>query len=372
MKIDLLNYLCCPHCQVDLMLSSYNKKGAEIIDGHFKCTTCKKIWLIINGIPRFVDKNLTEIIYLYQSFLKKYKSELERVGWITKNSDAENADLDEIKEKISDYFGYEWKYFKNWGWINDNDVSEEEKKYNYLGGLISNTESAFKKKCMLDNVDLKIGKLVLDAGCGNGRYTNQAAKYGAVVIGIDLGYGVESAYDHLKNLNNVHIAQGDLFALPFKKKIFDSIFSNGVLMHTGDAKKAFLLIAKHIKQGGIFVVHLYHKRNLIFEMIDSTLRFFTTKLSIKNNLKFAQFMANWGKKLIKNGTWKYYYKFIEVLPTAHHMYDWYSAQIATHHTYSEVKKWYRELNYKIVKTNEPHKITLINKPESLTIKGVKN
>lgn len=372
MKINLLKYLCCPVCEENLTSSHYLQIGKEIVDGFLRCSKCKEMWLIIDGIPRFIGHHFLNSLASYNSFLRKYKTNLSSNGYKIKGGDGpENSKLEDLKEKTSSYFGYEWNYFKDWGWIDDKDVTEEERKYDYRGGLISNTEAAFKGKCMLDHIDLVEGKVVLDAGCGNGRYTNQAAKYGAVVIGVDLGYGVESAYEHLKTSENVHIIQGDLFALPFKRNIFDSAFSNGVLMHTGNAKKAFCSITKHIKQEGFFVAHLYHKRNWIFEIVDGTIRFITTELSIENNLKFARFMANWGKHLMKKGKWQRYFKYIEVLPTLHHMYDWYSAPIATHHTYTEVKNWFNEMGFDIIRSNEPYKITLMNKPESLTLKGQK-
>ena len=258
MKETLLKFLCCPECERDLILFTFHEDCEEIIGGYLRCLLCTTDWLIIDGIPRFVSNDYIKNLDSFQAFLKKYATKLGAADYSINNGGGEkDSALKELKNKTSNYFGYEWDYFKDWGWIKGEDITEEEKKYDYRGGLISNTESAFKKKCMLDAGDLEKKKLVLDAGCGNGRFTNQASKYGAEVIGVDLGYGVESAYEHLKNSKNVHIIQGDLFYLPFKKNIFDIIFSNGVLMHTGDAKKAFCSITKHIKPGGIFVSHLY-------------------------------------------------------------------------------------------------------------------
>lgn len=144
-------------------------------------------------------------------------------------------------------------------------------------------------------------------------------------------------------------------------------------MHTGDAKKAFNSICKHVKKDGIFVAHLYHKRNIIFEVVDHTIRFFTTRMSIEKNMEFAKKMAKLGKKLKEKGTWKYWFQFIEILPTTIHMFDWYSAQIATHHTFPEVERWYDEQGFKIIQTDKRDKKwhSFITKPEALTVKGRK-
>ena len=224
----------------------------------------------------------------------------------------------------------------------------------------------------MEEKDLKEENIVLDAGCGNGRFINQAAQYGATCIGIDFAWGaVDAAYNHLKENQNIHIIQGDLFNLPFKYNLFDTVFSIGVLMHTGDAQKAFVSISRYIKNKGVFTLHMYHKKNFIFEFNDSLLRSIPTKLSIKNMLRFSRFMAKRGKYLSKS---KFYYKIlqlIQILPTLHHMYDWYSAPIATHHSYQEVERWFKEEGFTIIKSEKPLRYSFFGMPESLTLKGQK-
>ena len=372
MKKSLLNIVVCNRCKQSFRVDILEGVHNEIREAILKCDRCSDIVLVFDGIPRFVSINYLKFDRGFNEFQCKYQSHPE-LTHLPNEPGGDKYGLQKLKNDTSKSFGFEWNYFENWGWIPDDAVSEEDKAFKYYGGLISNTENAFRNKCMLDEQDLTKEKIVLDAGCGNGRFTNQAAKYGAEVIGVDIGYGVKSAYKNLRERKNVHIIQGDLFNLPFRDKIFDSVFSNGVLMHTGDAYKAFSSIQRHIKNGGIFVSHLYHQRNLIFEIVDATIRFFTTKLSIGANIRFAKFMASQGIKLKKSGQLTKWFRFIQILPTEHHMFDWYSAPIATHHTYPEVKQWYREHDFEILRTNEPVKrqTSFLNKPESLTIKGRK-
>lgn len=376
MREKLLYYICCKECSSEFELNVFHHIKDHVIDGLLQCHKCNNVIFIVSGIPRFVSLNILKHDNDFLNFIDTYKNRKDNIfeSYLKDTAITRDAtSLEKIKNDTSKYFGFEWDYFKDWGWIPDDSVSEEKKEYEYFGGLISHTERAFKTKCMLTEEDLASERVILDAGCGNGRFTKQAAKHNGTVVGVDLGYGVKSAYNNLKDSPNVHIAQADLFNLPFKEGIFDSVFSNGVLMHTGDAKKAFTSITKHVKQGGVLVAHLYHKRNIIFEIVDASLRYATTKISVEQNMKFAQLMANWGKKLKKKGTWKKWFKFVEILPTTIHMYDWYSAQIATHHTYSEVLSWFTQAGFDIIKSNEPPKehITFLNKPESLTIKGRK-
>jgi len=100
------------------------------------------------------------------------------------------------------------------------------------------------------------GKRVLEIGCGMGRFLEIVSKAGADAYGIDLSLAVEAAKNNLKGYDNCHIAQASLFELPFGED-FDLIYSFGVIHHTPDARKAFLSITQHLREGGHIVVWVY-------------------------------------------------------------------------------------------------------------------
>jgi len=331
----ILEILCCLECKGDLELSNEG----------LSCKRCLEKYPIIDNIARFVPE-----------------------GYYKLTRDAQN-----IEEKTKNYFGFEWDYFKDWGFIPDESVSEE-KRLEYTGGMVSSRKMAFDSKCRMTEEDLAENKIVLDAGCGNGRYTYEAATRGkALVIGVDIGYGsVLSAYQNTKDLDNVIILQASLFNLPFKDRVIDSAFSNGVLMHTGDAKKAFVEIARTVKSKGVFVAHLYHRLNPVWEFNDWLLRAFTTRLSIDSCLKLSKFLARVAKTVnhIPNGL-RFTNLFLRLQPSIIHMYDWYSAPIATHHTYDEVEEWVGKTGFGIIESKKPDKERLLSKPWSLTVKGRK-
>lgn len=372
MKEKVLNYLACPDCGNELDLDIFYKEDAELKDGVFLCKNCHNYYFLINYIPRFLPVDVIIKSDFLNQFCEKYREKLEKLNISLSESDIDFIEDDyQIRLKTIEYFGYEWKKFINWGWIKEDEIPMED-RIRYTGGFISNTISAFKTKSLMNEDDLANDKLILDAGCGNGRFSNQAAKYGAEVIGVDIGTGaVEAAYENTIERENIHIIQGDLFKLPFKKNIFDTAFSIGVLMHTGDAYRAFKSIASHIKAGGIFTTHVYHKLNPIWEINDFLLRKITTNVSVENNVKFANFMSKLGRLLSKTRLLNAANLFIRAQPTLHHMYDWYSAPIATHHTYDEVKNWHVENNFEILVTNESKQHISFIKPWALTIKGRK-
>jgi SAM-dependent methyltransferase len=331
---NLTEYLCCIGCLGKL----------EYEESAFSCTRCKESYPIVDDIPRFVPES-------YYSL---------------------RGGRGNIEERTKDYFGYEWDYFDKWGFIVDEDVPQG-REIEFHGGTVSATKRAFDSKCRLTNEELTGGKIVLDAGCGNGRYTHEVASRGsALIFGVDIGYGsVQSAKRNNKNKPNVFIIQASLLRLPFKSKVIDSCFSNGVLMHTGNAEQAFYEIARTIKNGGSLVVHLYHKLNPIWEFNDRCIRSITTRMSIENNMKLASVLARVSQLLDRIPyALKVLNLFFRLQPTVIHMYDWYSAQEATHHTYPELANWFVNAGF-IVEDNVPQHVSRIWTPWGFNLKGFK-
>lgn len=361
MKFEIAKMLICPRCSSKLDLYPFQVENEEVKDGIFKCTRCDRFYLIADFIPRMLSPTL----YHNKDFIEKYAREIRSSGVKIKKSPATNQDsLSELKKQTIKNFGFEWLEYGRFGW--DDPIFNIERE-----------EDVFRKKSLLNPKDLQ-GKLVLDAGCGNGRYSYWAAKYGAQVIGIDLGRGVESAYKNTQNIENIHIIQGDIFNLPFPEESFDLIFSIGVLMHTGNAKLATKSLTDHLKKGGIITVHVYHSGNPIYEFNDFWIRKYTTKLSIKQLISFTRKIHAIAKILNRLKLLTFVNSFIRLEDHPHCIFDWYSAPIATHHTYKEVYEWFDEFGLKIIKDNNiavqslfKRLIKKIYPLNSLTISGVK-
>jgi SAM-dependent methyltransferase len=104
-------------------------------------------------------------------------------------------------------------------------------------------------------------KIVLDAGCGLGRFTIASARFGArLVVGVDLSGSVDLAFDHTRHLANVLIVQADILALPVARQI-DYGFSVAVLHHTADPRGAFLHLASKVVPGGSVSAWVYGREN---------------------------------------------------------------------------------------------------------------
>ncbi|NJL44324.1 MAG: hypothetical protein HC945_03360, partial [Nitrosarchaeum sp.] len=122
MRKELLKYLCCPKCRDDVKLIVVEKKNDDVIRGVLSCDECKSRYPILGGVPVMISSQLLKDF-------SKTKSNWE--NWWKKVREKSDIDLyDEL-------------------WV------QAEKN---LGG-----EPLYKKEHFKD-------KVVLDAGCGTGRY----------------------------------------------------------------------------------------------------------------------------------------------------------------------------------------------------------
>ena len=111
------------------------------------------------------------------------------------------------------------------------------------------------------------GKVVLDAGCGMGRYLRIAAESSAsLIVGLDLSQAVVAARELTAGLPSVAVVRGDLLRLPFAAASFDQIYSLGVLDHTPDPREAFLALARLLKPGGRIAIWVYPRERAIVGM----------------------------------------------------------------------------------------------------------
>jgi len=104
-----------------------------------------------------------------------------------------------------------------------------------------------------------LGKKILDAGCGSGRFTWAMASMGATVTAVDQSEaGIQRTKEACKDFSErVEVHQHDL-TKPFNLfDKFDMVWSFGVLHHTGDTYGAFNNIAQLVKPGGILFMMLY-------------------------------------------------------------------------------------------------------------------
>ena len=212
------------------------------------------------------------------------------------------------------------------------------------------SERSFRQKTGLKPEDLK-GKRVLDVGCGMGRFSDVASKWGAELTGIDLSLAVESAQKNLGARPNVRILQADVFQLPFARESFDVIFSLGVLHHTPDCRRAFESLVPLLKPGGVIAIWVYARLGA-YQLFTDRYRMVTTRM--------PQGML---AALCKLAVPLYYVYKVPLIgpvlgtmfPVSNHpraswrvldTFDWYSPKYQSKHTYPEVFAWFKEAGLK--------------------------
>ncbi len=152
------------------------------------------------------------------------------------------------------------------------------------------------------------GKEILDAGCGNGRWTYGFAKLGANVTCVDIN---QSAIDEtaaaLSEFNDVKktfvVSPLEEISSKLEGKMFDLVFSWGVLHHCRSFNRSLGEIIKLVDQKGVLYLYIYGRESLSLE---DDLEFFKDKIiyntmsSDEEKYRFLLKKAKGDKNLIHN------------------------------------------------------------------------
>jgi SAM-dependent methyltransferase len=266
-------------------------------DGELVCTGCQRKYPVVKGVLRFVDT-----------------------------------------EQYAGSFGFQWHQFRQTQLDN---------------GVSSLSERDFQRRTGFRPEELA-GKLVLDVGCGMGRFAEVATRWGARVVGIDLSLAAEVAAENLKD-RKASFLQADVFKLPFAPESFDYIYSIGVLHHTPDCEQAFKALPSLLKPGGTIAIWLYSGYHKWYRMSD-IYRKLTMRMPRKllHSLCYIAVPMYGIHQVLRtiplvgrpmSGALKYLLPMSfnpdprwRVLDTL----DWYSPRYQSKHTYEEVFRWFED------------------------------
>ena len=252
-------------------------------------------------------------------------------------------------DNYADSFGWQWhRYSKT--------------QLDTTGGTISDED--FRKRTGIRPEELT-GKVILDVGCGMGRFAEVATRWGAKVIGIDLSVACEMAARNLAERDFMPL-QADVFELPFAPESFDLIYSIGVLHHTPNCEAAFKGLPKYLKPGGTIAIWLYSGYNKWYRFSDFY-RKFTSKMSPRTLNGILSVAVPFFYHLDRG---------LRVIPLVgrpvagliHHMFpvnrqtdpelrildtlDWYSPKYQSKHTYEEVFRWFESCGLEALSVGE--------------------
>jgi len=208
-----------------------------------------------------------------------------------------------------------------------------------------------------------VGKRVLDAGCGMGRYSYVLARLGArPVVGMDLHNGVHMAAQLTRSLGTVRLVKGSLFAIPFRPESFDAVVSIGVLHHTGDTLRAFRNLLALVRPGGAVFVQVYATRGTVKDQRSARLLALTNRLP--KRLLYAlcvPMVAAMYAPLLKNVV-RLVNHFVPVVSFGKHRtfwrnvadtYDWHCCPFRTTHTPQEMHRVFQEAGLERIMITNP-------------------
>lgn len=221
MRAALLEILACPKCQASLACTADDRE--EIIEGTLVCSGCGASYPVRRGVPRFVD---------------------------------------DVNYAAS--FGMQWNRFRTTQLDSTSGVDVSAERFY--------AETGWSREWLK-------GKLVLDAGCGAGRFVEIAGQAGAHVVGVDISSAVEAAASNVDHLPNTQIVQASLYELPFRPGAFDACYCIGVLQHTPDPARTLRSLPPVLKAGGRLSVVAYERRRWTKLNAKYLIRPLTTRMS---------------------------------------------------------------------------------------------
>ncbi|MHB8580425.1 MAG: class I SAM-dependent methyltransferase [Ignavibacteriaceae bacterium] len=190
---NLLSLLYCRNCN-----EFFNSENND--NNVLKCPKCEKTVPVVSGIPRFVG---------YQNYTNS--------------------------------FGFQWNKYSNLQLDSYNHTSFSRDRLFTITGW---------NEKELDR------KLVLDAGCGAGRFTEVLLDVSANVISVDMSLAVEACHTKMYGKANL-VCQASILDLPFQPGTFDYVLCIGVIQHTPSPFDTISKLAQMVKPGGSIGLWIY-------------------------------------------------------------------------------------------------------------------
>ena len=307
MKRRLTDIVRCPSCLARLTLhvlledigTAGEPGGSDVDEGFLACTACRLLYPVIAGVPRLTRNAAEE----HRAF---YQDNRSFIGELAGQNNLPAEAGSHVGQRIGGLPGSVYHARSN------KSFSLQWQMYQYDDHTWFKDDADLRRREFLYGMDLEEkdlnGRLILDAGCGNGRLTSSIARYGAEVVGIDLSSSIERAHQNRRRFAGgqapfVHFVQANVMEPPFAPETFDHIHTTGVLHHTPDTEKAFLSFLRLGRPGGRVYVQLYRRREAWVRIINQCLRAVTTRLPVRLLYALCYLMAPVHTAIIRVVAW---------------------------------------------------------------------
>ena len=339
MQHSLLEFLRCPVTRSSFTIDII-KKSKKILDNTEVDVIEEAVlfadegWFypVVKGIPRLN----VEAIYDYADFLRLAVADYEeRKKKLLENYSALLALVQKKNRRTKESFAQEWAIYDY-----DSDKTWDADANGMLARFLKETA---------ETIETLQGKIVFDAGCGNGFLNALLAEKGITNIAMDFSTSIEKAYER-NQCSRVHYIQGDVQFPPVLFNHFDIVHSSGVLIATNNTELSFSCIEPVVKKGGKLSVWLYHPRKDFIHNLFNSIRKITSMLPLRVQYYLycvTIFPVSFIIKRIKGNKQNSREMMIDIL-------DWFTPEFRWEHDHEEARSWFYKRNFKNVEitTNE--------------------
>ncbi len=334
MRRRLLDILACPDCGSFISAATPDDDQDDLRTGSLCCDGCARSFPVVEGVPRLLPLELEQ-------------EAQTSIG--TRSASHFTEEFTALAEGDRDMDGFELRryYFHT-------RAGTDPLLYERIPGDPCRTSLPDDETYVPDDSYLR-GKVVLDAGCGPGRFTEVVAHSAEYVVGLDLGDHVARAARRCAGLPTDFV-QASVLAPPFRAGAFDYAFSIGVLHHTPAPAEGCEAVARLVKPGGGLSVWVYGPEYWNGPLRGPVARALHKRISQLTPEQSLAFCERWlyplGRlqMLVAKRTWtKLLLAPLFLISVPRHpqrevmlatIHDYYCPPIITTHTYEDVRGWF--------------------------------
>lgn len=183
-------------------------------------------------------------------------------------------------------------------------------------------------------------KKVLDAGCGNGRWSWALCELGAEVTAVDQSSSaVQAAGGACASYPGFKAMQHDLLIDLGMPAMFDLVWSYGVAHHTGNTYLAIQNMAKCVKPGGYFFLMIYSEPRFSHSAEFAVQNHYTALRRSLKTMDFEQRVQYFDQRRDKEDI--------------HGLFDTLSPSINDLHRFDELAEWLQLCGFSEIKSTVP-------------------